>query len=169
MTDTPTSRFWPALALLAALGTTLVGCGSEEPSEAPEPPAAPAAGAPAPVLPPGIRVHTGAGASATRKVREGCEPGAAAREYAGLVGERAFAILSWTGASERTAALRIPVFVASIEDDAVGVRILQIPMREEYMLVWLGSGHIRATTGDTFLLDPCSAALEPWSAEAPTG
>ncbi len=160
------SQRWLSVVLLLTLGiptsSAFAGCGSDEPTAAPEAPAA-EEDATDPALPPGIRVHTGAGVAAARKVREGCEPGAAAREYSDLVGQRAFATLNWTGASERTAALRVPVFVASVEDDAVGVRILGIPMREEYMHVWLGSGHIRPGGGDVFLLNACSATLEPWT------
>lgn len=58
--------------------------------------------------------------------------------------------------------LRIPIYVVEVADGAVGVRFLQFPMREQYLHIWLGSGHIMAGREDEFLLDPCSATLEPW-------
>jgi hypothetical protein len=42
------------------------------------------------------------------------------------------------------------------------VRFLAFPMREQYLHLWTGSGHISALGDDVFLLDPCSANLEPW-------
>jgi len=89
--------------------------------------------------------------------------------YGTLVGGRALATLQWTGMNEYAASLKIPVFVVGIEGDDLAVRFLQFPMREEYLHVWLGSGHIRPAGENVFLLDPCSATLEPWSTEASTG
>jgi len=132
------------LSIALALATALIGCTAEDASEEPQ-----AADAPR--------------AQATRRIAEDCVPADEALRYQPLVGGRAFAILSWTGMNEDAADLRIPVYVASIEEGAVGVRILQIPMREQYILVWLRSGHIQPAPDNVFLLDSCSARLEPWS------
>lgn len=132
------------LAIALALAVAASGCTGEDASEE-----APAADAPR--------------GQAARVVAEGCVPAEEAQRYQPLVGDRAFAVLRWTGMKEEAANLRIPVYVVSIEQGAVGVRILQIPMREQYILVWLQSGHIEAAGDNLFLLDPCSAALAPWS------
>jgi hypothetical protein len=142
----------------------LPGCGGEDAAveeEAPEHEAAvtreadPAAGMPG---------GEGDAGPAVRRSVEGCEPVEEARQYEGLVGKRALAILRWTGMPERTAKLRIPVYLVSIEGGAISLRFIDFPMREQYINIWLGSGHIAPGTGDAFLLDPCSASIEPWSA-----
>ena len=56
------------------------------------------------------------------------------------------------------------VYVTGIEDGAIALGILEIPMRDQYVILWTGSGHIRRGPGDTFLLDPCSARIEGWEA-----
>ena len=58
--------------------------------------------------------------------------------------------------------VQIGGIVKSVQDGAVVVSILQIPMREQYLNIWMGSGHIERGPGDSFLLDPCSAWIETW-------
>jgi hypothetical protein len=60
--------------------------------------------------------------------------------------------------------LEIPVYVKGTADGAIGVSILEIPMREQYVSIWMGSGHIQPGPGSSFLLDPCSARIEAWEA-----
>jgi hypothetical protein len=102
------------------------------------------------------------GGKASRRIAEGCEPVEESLKYEEFVGGRALAILSWNGMSERAANLKVPVHVVGIEDGSVGVRIMQIPMREQYIGIWLGSGHIEAGGDNVFLLDPCSATIVKW-------
>jgi hypothetical protein len=128
-----------AVALALAPIAVLHGCGSEDTPDAREAPA-------------------------ERRVAAGCEPSVESSKYEGLVGSRALAVLSWTGISEDAANLKIPIYVVGIESRAIGVRFLEFPMREQYLHIWLGSGHIRAAPENVFLLDPCSATLEPWPA-----
>lgn len=104
------------------------------------------------------------GGLATRRVIEGCDPVVEATKYRGLVNRRALAILRWNNMSGRAAKLKIPVHVNGTENGAVAVSILQIPMRTQYLNIWMSSGHIERGPGDTFLLDPCSAWIEPWEA-----
>ena len=98
----------------------------------------------------------------TRRTFEGCQPVEAALQYEDYVGERALAILSWIGLREQAADLKIPVFIVAFQNAVIQLRFAQFPMREQYMFVWLNSGHIEPGAEDTFLLDPCSATLEPW-------
>jgi len=104
------------------------------------------------------------GGLASRRVAEGCDPVEETLKYEELVGTRALAILSWNGMSEKAANLEIPVHVVGIEDGSVGVRFMQIPMRSQYIGIWLRSEHIRAGEKDVFLLDPCSATIIEWTA-----
>jgi len=102
------------------------------------------------------------GGLATRRVIEGCDPVVEAKKYEELVDGRALAMLRWNNTTERVAKLKIPVYVNSIEDGAVAVSVLPIPMRAQYLSIWMSSGHIERGPGDSFLLDPCSAWIEPW-------
>lgn len=104
------------------------------------------------------------GGMASRRVVEGCDPIGESLKYEEFVGKRALVILSWNGMSEKAANLEIPVQVVGIEDGAVGVRFMQIPMRSQYIGIWLGSEHIKAGEKDVFLLDPCSATIIDWTA-----
>jgi hypothetical protein len=104
------------------------------------------------------------GGLATRRITENCDPVAEAKKYEEFVDRRALAILSWNNMPERAAKLKIPVYVKSVEDGAIGVSILEIPMREQYLIIWMNSGHIARGPGDSFWLDPCSARIEAWEA-----
>jgi len=102
------------------------------------------------------------GGMASRRISEGCDPIEESLTYEERVGQRALAILSWNGMSERAANLKIPIQVVGIEDGAVGVRFMDFPMRAQYIGIWLGSEHIKAGDGDVFLLDPCSVTIVEW-------
>lgn len=102
------------------------------------------------------------GGLASRRIAENCDPVVEAHKYEEFVDRRALAVLRWNKMPERAAKLKIPVFVKSVQDGAVVVSILQIPMREQYLNIWMGSGHIERGPGDSFLLDPCSAWIETW-------
>jgi hypothetical protein len=102
------------------------------------------------------------GGLATRKIAEDCDPVTEAIIYEPFIDRRALAVLSWDGMRARAANLRIPVYVVGIEDGAVGIRFLPIPMRDQYLILWQQSGHIRRGPGESFLLDPCSATIEEW-------
>ena len=104
------------------------------------------------------------GGMASRRISEGCDPIEESLTYEERVGQRALAILSWNGMSERAANLKIPIQVVGIEDGAVGVRFMDFPMRAQYIGIWLGSEHIKAGEKDVFLLDPCSATIIEWTA-----
>jgi hypothetical protein len=108
--------------------------------------------------------HDPDGGLATRLIADNCDPVAEAKKYEEFIDRRALAILSWNNMPERAAKLEIPVYVKSVEDGAVGVSILQIPMRDQYLNIWMGSGHIQRGPDDSFLLDPCSARIEAWEA-----
>ena len=99
---------------------------------------------------------------ATRSIAPNCVPADAAKEYAGFLDKRALVVLSWDGMSERAEELEIPVHVVGIEEDGVAVRFLQFPMQEQYIHIWLGSGHIKAGEERVFILDPCSAKVLDW-------
>jgi hypothetical protein len=102
------------------------------------------------------------GGLASRRIVEGCKPVDESLKYEELIGRRGLARLSWNGMSERAASLKIPVHVVGIEDGSLGVRFMDFPMREQYIGVWLGSGHIEAGDQGVFLLDPCSATIVEW-------
>lgn len=102
------------------------------------------------------------GGMASRRIAEGCDPIEESLKYEEFIDRRAHAILSWNGMPERAANLKIPVSVVGIEDGSVGVRFMQFPMREQYLGIWLGSGHIKRGPEDVFLLDPCSATIAAW-------
>lgn len=102
------------------------------------------------------------GGKASRRVAEGCDPRSESLKYEEYVDRRALAILSWNGLPEKAASLKIPVGVVGIEDGTIGVRFMQFPMRDQYVGIWLGSGHIEHSHDDVFLLDPCSATIVAW-------
>jgi hypothetical protein len=102
------------------------------------------------------------GGLASKRVIEGCEPVAEAKKYEEFVDGRALAVLRWNNMSERAAKLKIPVYVKSVDDGAVAISVLEIPMRSQYLNIWMNSGHIERAEGDTFLLDPCASWIERW-------
>ena len=104
------------------------------------------------------------GGSATRRIKENCDPASEAQKYEEFIDRRALAILSWNNMPERAANLKIPVYVTGVDDGAIALGILEIPMREQYVSIWMGSGHIQPGPGSSFLLDPCSARIEAWEA-----
>ncbi len=104
------------------------------------------------------------GGLASRRIAENCDPIRESLKYEEFIGRRALAILSWDNMSERAANLRIPVYVVGIEDGVVGVKVSDIPMREQYLGVWIMSGHLQGGPEDTYLLDPCSAKIIAWEA-----
>lgn len=112
--------------------------------------------------PPVEEPEAGETGPARRRIAEGCDPGEEARQYERYVGKRALVILRWQGMPERAANLRIPVHVIGIQGRAIGVRFLQFPMKEQYLAIWLESGHIEPGPDGVFLLDPCSATVVEW-------
>jgi len=66
--------------------------------------------------------------------------------------------------SEKVANLQIPVYVASVDGEAITVNVLDIPLRDPYIATWIRSGHMRNGQGASFLIDPCSARIEGWEA-----
>lgn len=162
MASKSTSRRWILLALIA-LGVAVVAAlprgASEDAVQDAEPKEARETSR-TQVVSPEQQLDAG---MASRRIAEGCDPLDESLKYEEFIGRRALAVLSWDGLSERAANLRIPVYVVGIEDGAVGVRVLEIPMREQYLIVWMRSGHLRRGTKDTFLLDPCSAMIEAWT------
>jgi len=105
--------------------------------------------------------RTSGSAPAAKYIEDGCERAEESLASADFVEGQALATLRWTGMSKETRDLKIPVYVVGIESDELLVRFLQFPMREQYLHIWLGTGHIRpAATAGEFLLDPCSATLE---------
>ena len=112
--------------------------------------------------PAGAEGTTDDGGLATKRVIDGCDRTAEAMKYEPFVDRRALAILRWNNMTERAAKLKIPVYVTSVDDGAVGVSILPIPMRTQYLNIWMRSGHIERGPGDTFLLDPCASWIEAW-------
>lgn len=99
---------------------------------------------------------------ATKRVMEGCDPIAEARKYEEFVDKRALAILRWNNMSARATKLKIPIYVHGVDDGAIAVGILPIPMRVQYLNIWMTSGHIERGPDDTFLLDPCASWIETW-------
>ena len=108
--------------------------------------------------------HEPDGGQATRRIAEDCDPVAEALKYQEFVDRRALAVLSWNNLPERAANLEIPVYVKGTEDGAIGVSVLEIPMREQYLAMWMMSGHLKRGPGGTYLLDPCSAEITAWEA-----
>ena len=106
-------------------------------------------------------VHNG---KATKRVIENCDPEMEAAKYAQFVDKKALAVLRWNDMAERAANLEIPVYVNGIDDGVIAVSILPIPMRAQYLNIWLSSGHIERGPGDTFLMDPCAATVRAWEA-----
>jgi len=163
MASNSNSRRWIVVGLVA-LGVVLVATlprrGSEEAEQDSEPAeASEASQRQAP--PPDQELD---GGKASRRIADGCEPIDESLKYEEFVGKRALAVLSWNGMPELAAGLKIPVHVVGIEDGSVGVRFMQFPMREQYLGIWLGSGHIKPGPEDVFLLDPCSATIVAWPA-----
>jgi len=104
------------------------------------------------------------GGLATKRVIEGCDPVVEARKYEDFVEKRALAILRWNNMAENAAKLKIPVYVNSVDEGAIALSILPIPMRAQYLSIWMSSGHIERGPGDTFLLDPCASWIAAWEA-----
>lgn len=163
MASKSNSRRWIVLGLVAlgvAVAATLPRGGTDDAEQDSEPTEArEGSGQEAPLTNKQLD-----GGTASRRVAEGCDPIAESLKYEEFIGRRVLAILSWNNMSERAANLQIPVYVVGIEDGAVGIRVLEIPMREQYLSVWLISGHLKQGPEDTVLLDPCSARIIPWEA-----
>jgi hypothetical protein len=104
------------------------------------------------------------GGKATRRIAEDCDPVAEALKYEEFVDRRALAVLSWNNMPERAANLEIPVYVKSTADGAIGVSILEVPMREQYLGIWMMSGHLKRGPEGGYVLDPCSAKVIAWEA-----
>jgi hypothetical protein len=102
------------------------------------------------------------GGLASRRVAEGCDPIDESLKYEEFLGRRALAVLSWNNMAERAANLEIPVRVMSTADGAIGIGILEIPMREQYIGMWMMSGHLKKAPEGGYLLDPCSAKIIAW-------
>jgi len=156
------SRRWIVLGLVVVgvvVAATLPRRGTEEPEQEP----AEASGAQERPASPAAANQWLDGGLASRSIAEGCEPIEESLKFEGFIGGRALALLSWNRMSERAANLKIPVHVVAIEDGSIGVRFMQFPMREQYLGIWLGSGHIKPGPKDVFLLDPCSATIVEWT------
>ena len=97
---------------------------------------------------------------ATRHVRPGCDPLTEAQRYVGLVQQRAFATLDWNRAPDTINAQRIPLRVLEVEGATVVVKLEGFPLADQYLSLWIHSGHFRPTEGGRLGLDPCSATLE---------
>ena len=157
------SRRWIVLGLVVlgvVVAATLPRRGTDEAEQDAEP--AEASATPESPVAPTAANQGLDGGLASRRIAEGCEPIEESLKYEEFIGRRSLAILSWNGMSERAASLEIPIHVVAIEDGSIGVRIMQIPMREQYIAIWLGSDHIKPGPKDVFLLDPCSATIVEW-------
>jgi hypothetical protein len=102
------------------------------------------------------------GGLATRRITENCDPVAEALKYEEFVDRRALAVLSWSNLPEKAANLEIPVYVKDTADGTIGVSILEIPMREQYLGIWMMSGHLKRGSQGGYLMDPCSAKIIAW-------
>ncbi len=170
MTHNSISRRWsaidplldPLLVLVFVLAALLSGCGSEKAAEDREAVATEAADTSVTTSSSSAPPEAPTDGPAVRRIVDGCDPVEASLQYESYVGDRALAILSWTGMAEHAANLEIPIYVVGIEDATLYIRFLNFPMREQYLNIWLGSGHISSAPDQIFLLDPCSARLEPW-------
>ncbi len=159
------SRRWILLGLVVlgvVVAATLPRSGTDETEQETEP--AETSGAQESPAAPAAANQGLDGGKASRRIADGCEPIGESLKYEKFVGKRALAVLSWNGMSELAAGLKIPIHVVGIEDGTIGVRFLQFPMREQYLGIWLGSGHIRPGPKDVFLLEPCSATIVAWPA-----
>jgi hypothetical protein len=168
-------RRWLVIGVLATLGLVLAAVwprgGSEDVAEdigdasanASDTPAAGDTNA-APSAVPTLQVDAG---TKGRRVTPGCEPAEESLKYEKFIDKRALLMLSWYGMPERTNKLKIPVRIVRIEDGAVGVRFPEFPMKEQFLSIWLGSGHIKPAPDDVFPVDPCSATFVKWSSPEP--
>jgi hypothetical protein len=158
------SRRWIVLGLVVlgvVVAATLPRRGSDE-TEEPDAEPAEASGAQGDPVAAAATNQELDGGLASRRIAERCEPVDESLKYGEFIGRRALATLSWNEMSERAASLKIPVHVVGIEDGSIGVRFMDFPMREQYIGIWLGSGHIEAGDEGVFLLDPCSATIVEW-------
>jgi hypothetical protein len=155
MASSSNSRRWIIVGLIAlgvVLAATLPRSGSDEAGEGESDSAATSEG------------EVPGGGQATRRIAENCDPVAEALKYEEFVDRRALATLSWNNMREGAANLKIPVYVKGTADGAIGVSILEIPMREQYLAIWMMSGHLKKGPGGGYLLDPCSAKIMTWEA-----
>jgi len=163
MANTGNSRRWIIVGFIAlgvVLAATLPRSGSDEAGEGASDSAA---------TPEGEARSTATnydpdGGMATRRIAENCDPVAEALKYEEFVGREALAILSWTNMPDKVANLQIPVHVASVDDGAITVNVLDIPLKDPYIATWIRSGHMRPGQDTALLIDPCSARIEAWEA-----
>jgi hypothetical protein len=163
MANAGNSRRWIIVGLIAlgvVLAATLPRSGCNEAEEGESDSQADSEGEEASAAP----NYDPDGGLATRRVIENCDPITEALKYEEFVDRRALAVLGWDNLSKRAADLEIPVYVKGTADGTVGVSILEIPMRDQYVAMWLTSGHLRHGPGNTYLLDPCSAKVIAWEA-----
>ena len=163
MASKSSSRRWILLALVVlgvGVAATLPRSGSDEAEEA----ESDSAGASGREEASAAGKYDSDGGLATRRIVENCDPVVEALKYEEFVDRRALAILSWHNISERAANLEIPVYVKSTADGAIGVSILEVPMRDQYLGIWTMSGHLKKDPESGFLLDPCSAKIVAWEA-----
>jgi hypothetical protein len=163
MASNGNSRRWIIVGLIAlgaVLAATLPRSGSDEAGDGESDSAATSEGEEPSTAP----KYDPDGGQATRRVAENCDPVAEALKYEEFIDRRALAVLSWNNMREGAANLKIPVYVKSTTDGAIGVSILEIPMREQYLAIWMMSGHLKKGAGGGYLLDPCSAKIMTWEA-----
>jgi len=153
------TRRW-ILIVLVAVGVIVVAMLPRAATDDMEPSSDAPTGVPA--VPGNVADQDADTGKATKRVLEDCDPVAEALKYEELVDTKALAVLRWNNMSDRAAKLKIPVYVHSVDDGAVVVGILPIPMRAQYLNIWMNSGHIERGPGDTFLLDPCASWIEAW-------
>lgn len=161
MASKSSSRRWALLALVAlgvGVVATLPRSGSDEAEEA----ESDSAGASGREEGSSAGKHDPDGGLATRRIVEDCDPVAEALKYEEFVDRRALAVLSWSNMRERASNLEIPVYVKSTTDGGIGVSILEIPMREQYLGIWMMSGHLKRDPEGGYLMDPCSSKIIAW-------
>jgi hypothetical protein len=161
MANTGNSRRWIIVGLIAlgvVLAATLPRSGSDEAGEGESDSAATPEGE----APSTATKSDPDGGMATRRIAEDCDPVAEALKYEEFVDRRALAVLSWNNMGGRAANLEIPVYVKGTADGAIGVSILEIPMREQYLGIWMMSGHLKRGPEGGYLMDPCSAKIIAW-------
>jgi hypothetical protein len=156
-------RRWILLGLVVlgvVVAATLPRSGTDE-AEQETAPAEASGGPESPVAPTAVNQGLDGGL-ASRRIAEGCDPIDESLKYEEFLGRRALAVLSWNNMAERAANLEIPVRVMSTADGAIGIGILEIPMREQYIGMWMMSGHLKKAPDGGYLLDPCSAKIIAW-------
>lgn len=93
-----------------------------------------------------------------KRSKDNCHPEVETQKYLNLVAKTVDVELLWIETPESLKGLRLPFQVVTVTDEGLVVLPHDFMLREHYMSVLFGTGHL-FSRDDTIVLDVCSAEL----------